>query len=198
MHEPIKDRVGQGRLPEGGMPLLDGQLAGHEGGAAPVPLVEDLQEIAPGVVGQGREAPVVQHEEIEFGEATEDLAVAAVALGHRKVPEEPHEPEGLGREAEATGQVGERRGHIGFADAGGPAEQHIVMLAEPLARGQRGDQRFVVSADAISPKIAELKSPLNTESQCPFTDHPDGGGTDAAKGGLYGDSGIGPARAVSL
>jgi hypothetical protein len=55
-----------------------------------------------------------------------------------------------------------------------------------------------VSADGISPKITELKSPLNTESQCPFTDHSDGGGTDAAKGGLYGDSGTGGTGTVSV
>ncbi len=55
-----------------------------------------------------------------------------------------------------------------------------------------------LSADAISPQITELKSPLNTESQCPFTDHPDGGGTDAAKGGRDGDSDVGRSRTVSL
>lgn len=55
-----------------------------------------------------------------------------------------------------------------------------------------------VSADGISPKITELRSPLNTESQCPFTAHHDGGGTDAAKGGLHDDSRIGSTRALSL
>jgi hypothetical protein len=70
-----------------------------------------------------------------------------------------------------------------------------------LAQNPRYTQRFahqVVSADAISPQIAELKSPLNTESQCPFTDHPDGGGTDAAKGGRDGDSGVSKTRIVSV
>jgi hypothetical protein len=34
-----------------------------------------------------------------------------------------------------------------------------------------------VSTDAKSPQSSELKSPLNTESQCPSTDHPASGGT---------------------
>ena len=55
-----------------------------------------------------------------------------------------------------------------------------------------------VSADAISPTITEVRSPLNTESQCLFTAHHDGGGTDAAKGGLHDDSGIGSTWALSL
>lgn len=55
-----------------------------------------------------------------------------------------------------------------------------------------------VSADVISPQSTELRSPLNTESQCPFTAHQDGGGTDAAKGGFHGDSNISPTRALSL
>jgi hypothetical protein len=56
----------------------------------------------------------------------------------------------------------------------------------------------LVSADAIRPHITELRSPLHTESQCPFTAHHDGGGTDAAKGGLHDDSGIGATWALSL
>lgn len=59
-------------------------------------------------------------------------------------------------------------------------------------------QHLRVSADGISPHITELKSPLNTESQCPFTAHQDGGGTDAAQGGLHDDSGIGSTWALSL
>ena len=55
-----------------------------------------------------------------------------------------------------------------------------------------------VSADARSPHNTELKSPLNTESQCPFTAHHDGGGTNAAQGGLHDDSGIGSTWALSL
>ncbi|OYT18079.1 MAG: hypothetical protein CCU26_18890 [Nitrospira sp. UW-LDO-01] len=58
--------------------------------------------------------------------------------------------------------------------------------------------RHFVSADAISPTITELRSSLNTESQCLFTAHHDGGGTDAAKGGLHDDSGIGSTWALSL
>ena len=57
---------------------------------------------------------------------------------------------------------------------------------------------LLVSADARSPHNTELKSPLNTESQCPFTAHHDGGGTNAAQGGLHDDSGIGSTWALSL
>lgn len=47
----------------------------------------------------------------------------------------------------------------------------------------RSFHSMLVTADARSPQITELRSRLNTESQCPFTAHHDGGGTDAANGG---------------
>jgi hypothetical protein len=81
----------------------------------------------------------------------------------------------------------------------------VLPKAEARQAYRVGDTGFaaiaaiaVVSADAISPQITELRSPLNTESQCPFTAHHDGGGTDAAKGGLHDDSGIGATWALSL
>jgi hypothetical protein len=78
----------------------------------------------------------------------------------------------------------------GFTNSDSVLSGSLASLTPP-GGGAPKEQGDDVSADAISLKIAELKSPLSTESQCPFTDHSDGGGTDAAKGGRYGDSGIG-------
>ena len=45
MDEPIQDGVGDGRIGDQFVPVLDGELAGHDGGGASMPVVEDLQEI---------------------------------------------------------------------------------------------------------------------------------------------------------
>lgn len=47
VHEPIQDGVCDGLIVDQFVPVLDGELAGHDGGGASVAVVEDLQEIAP-------------------------------------------------------------------------------------------------------------------------------------------------------
>jgi hypothetical protein len=44
------------------MPVLYRQLAGDDGGPAPVPVLEDLQQVPALVGGQGRQAPVIEDE----------------------------------------------------------------------------------------------------------------------------------------
>ena len=53
VHEPVKNGVCQRRIADGRMPVVDRELAGHEGGPPPVPIIEQLQQIAAVLVGQG-------------------------------------------------------------------------------------------------------------------------------------------------
>lgn len=59
MYEPIQDGIGDGAIAERGVPLIDRQLAGHECGAAVVSIIEDLQRIARGLIGERGEAKVI-------------------------------------------------------------------------------------------------------------------------------------------
>ena len=47
MHQPVQDGVGDGGIGDHLVPVLDGQLAGHDGTAATMSIVDDLQEVAP-------------------------------------------------------------------------------------------------------------------------------------------------------
>jgi hypothetical protein len=60
-----------------------------------VAVLEDLQDIAPAVVVQGDEAPVVDKQEVHSGQAGQDFAVTAVdqeaeAFLERQFPEVGH------------------------------------------------------------------------------------------------------------
>jgi hypothetical protein len=43
VHEPIEDGIGERRLADGGVPLLDGDLASDDGGATLVALVDEFE-----------------------------------------------------------------------------------------------------------------------------------------------------------
>ena len=52
VHEPVEDGVGDGRIGDRLVPVIDRQLAGHDGRAAVVPIVDDLEEVAALLRGQ--------------------------------------------------------------------------------------------------------------------------------------------------
>ena len=59
VHEPIEDRVGNGRIGDCLMPVIDRQLAGHNRRAAIVPILDNLKDVATLRSGERGEAPVV-------------------------------------------------------------------------------------------------------------------------------------------
>ena len=59
VHEPIENGVGDGRIGDCLVPVIDRQLAGHNGRAAVVPILDDLKDVATLLLGEGGEAPIV-------------------------------------------------------------------------------------------------------------------------------------------
>ncbi len=73
------------------------------------------------------------------------------------------------------------------------AERNNLKRPQPTSRGCRRDVRLHREAPGSCQRRCYKSYDHRTEkssehrSQCPFTDYPSGGGTDAAKGGLHGD-----------
>ena len=67
------------------MPFVDGDLAGQDGRAAPVTLLEDLVEITTGAGIERFEAPIVEDEELDAGKAAQDAGQAWRGVGWRGV-----------------------------------------------------------------------------------------------------------------
>jgi hypothetical protein len=58
VQESIQDGIGHGGFPDVGMPLVDGQLAGDDGGTAAVTIFEDFEQFPSVAVLQGEQAPI--------------------------------------------------------------------------------------------------------------------------------------------
>ena len=57
--QPVEYGVGQGGVADGGVPLVDGQLAGGDGGASAVAIFEHFEQVA-AILGVGfGQSPVV-------------------------------------------------------------------------------------------------------------------------------------------
>ena len=71
------------------VPVLEGKLGGDKHGSAFVSVFDDLEEVSSFLVRQVGRAPVVEDEEVSFGQGVHHPGIAAVALGACEVLEEP-------------------------------------------------------------------------------------------------------------
>src|SRR6266542_646051 len=68
MDEAVEDRVGVGRIADQLMPAIDWQLAGDNGGAAAVAVIEDLEKVMTGGGVERLETPIIEDEQIDTAE----------------------------------------------------------------------------------------------------------------------------------
>jgi hypothetical protein len=115
-------------------PLIDGELAGDDGGAATITVLEDLQEVVTSRGVERLEAPVVEDEQIDAAERT---------ACQSEIGEQPRDPLIEHGAVVAAGLVTERRGEPALADAGGPADQQVGMLVDPSAFDQHRQEAEV-------------------------------------------------------
>lgn len=72
VHESVEDGVGERRLVDVCVPLIDGKLAGDERGLLVVAILEDLKQVSLGLIGERRESEVVDVQQIDFGELLQE------------------------------------------------------------------------------------------------------------------------------
>ena len=79
VHEPIEDRVGDGRIGDCLVPVIDRQLAGHNRRAAIVPILDNLKDVATLLGRQRGEAPIVQDQQLDARQALDEPRMTPVA-----------------------------------------------------------------------------------------------------------------------
>ena len=81
VEEPIADGIGQGGLADVIMPLGRGELARADRGAAAMPVLEDLEQVAALLVLRRGQAPVIEQEDVHPRELAEEPAIGPVGAG---------------------------------------------------------------------------------------------------------------------
>ena len=134
VHQAIENGVGKGRIADDLVPMFDWKLAGHHGRSAAVPILHDLQEVAPLLGGYGSKSPIVEDEKLDASQALEEPSVMAVAACKRERIEEPRRALIEDGAVIPTGFVAERAGNPTLADAGGADDEQILMPFDPFAK----------------------------------------------------------------
>ena len=136
MHQAVEDGIGEGGVADHGVPFLDRQLTGREGGAPSVAVFEDFQQVTALFGGQFDQAPVIEDEELGPRQGVDEFGVAPVPLGDGQVLEESGQAQVEGGVALPAGAVRQGAGEPGFTDAGGAGDEDIEAVTDPLAGGQ--------------------------------------------------------------
>ena len=93
LNEPVEDGIAEGGLADHVVPVFQRQLAGDQGGATSVAVLEDLEQVAALWIGERGEPEVVEDEEPCLLEPVEHLRVGSVGPSESEPIEEPRESE---------------------------------------------------------------------------------------------------------
>ena len=85
MDQAIEDGIGVGGITDQRVPLIDGKLAGDDGGVVAVAVLEDLQQVVASGGIERFEAPVVEDEDIDAAEGAKETRVAAIAARQSEI-----------------------------------------------------------------------------------------------------------------
>ena len=67
--EAVEDGVGEGGIADDLVPVFDRDLAGDDGGAAAVAILDDFEQVAALLGGQRIEPPIIEDEQLDAGDA---------------------------------------------------------------------------------------------------------------------------------
>ena len=139
MNQAVADRVGDAGLANRRVPGGRRQLTGDERGRAFTAIFDDLEEVAAFGIGERRQEPIVDGEQIELGEFREEPRVGPIAATDRELVQQARRPHVGRREAVPTGALDKRRREPAFPDPRRPRDQQIVVVANPRAGAETQD-----------------------------------------------------------
>ena len=140
LHEPIKHGVGHGLVTYPFVPVFDGQLTGNDGGAVACPVVNDLQQIGPGLTVHGRHAPVVQHKHVGVFERVKPARKRAVGVANAQLLTQARNPQVQRTVTAPAGMLGQGARKPGLASAG---TRRPLPVARPRLGARQESQRVM-------------------------------------------------------
>lgn len=89
VQKAIQDGVGERRVADVFVPVLDGQLAGDQSGSGADAIVQQLEQIGALPRANGGDRKVIDHHEVDLGDGGQSSAKAAVGMTKTEFIEQP-------------------------------------------------------------------------------------------------------------
>src|SRR5580658_8998029 len=155
VHEAVEDGIGDCRIDDHLVPVIDGELTGHNRRAAAMAIVDDFEQVAALLRGQWRQPPVIEDQKLDTGEALEEAYIPSVAACQCKCVEQAWYAIVEHRSIVTARLVSERAGEPALAGAGFPSDQEVVSPPDPVAGRELGEQRLVETARRLCVEVLD-------------------------------------------
>ena len=136
VQEAITDGIGQSGITHSEVPVVQGILAGDDGGTLVVAIFDDLHEVLLFEISQGSEEEVVDDQDVDLSQAGKGFEMGAIAAGLVQGGKESGGSEVKDGIARAGGEVAEGTGDKAFTDTSGAAEKDGAVILDPLGGGE--------------------------------------------------------------
>lgn len=110
MNQPVQDCIGDRRISDMIMPVLNGELTGNQRGAGSMSLFDDLKQIPTFGIRQRGQSQVIEDQKMGFGESFHQGLVAAIGSGQADLVEELRGSEVEGMKPFPAGLLGKGTG----------------------------------------------------------------------------------------
>src|SRR2546426_4891676 len=141
--EAIADRVRHRGVPEVLVPLVGRELACDDRRPGLAAILQDLEQVAPVLIPQRAEAPVLEHEDVDARELAEEADVGAVGMSEGELVEEPGHAAVECPISLAAGLLGKGAGEEALARPRRPGDQELLAVLYPATGGELADDGLV-------------------------------------------------------
>src|SRR6266702_888977 len=87
VHEAVEDGISDCGIDDHLVPVIDGELTGHNRRAAAMAIVDDFEQVAALLGGQRCQPPIAEDQKLDTGEALEEAYIPSIAACQRKCVE---------------------------------------------------------------------------------------------------------------
>jgi hypothetical protein len=155
MDQAVQDGIGEGGISDDIVPVLEGELAGEEGGFSFGAVFNDLQEIAALGLVEGSQTIIIDGQEVGLEEAVHELGIGAIGPGPSQLIDKSWEAEVTAGESLAAGGLGEGTGQVGFPGACGSGDEDDLVVLDPVAGGEAKDDGAIQSPGGAEVQILD-------------------------------------------
>ena len=119
-----------------------------------MPFLNDFQEVSSFGIGHGREAEIINHQDMGLGEFVDGFAVTSVSSGQGHLIGELGRTDVEGAVSFPAGFVGQGAGEERFPGTGGTGDDDIVVAPDPVAGDEvHHDKEFAFHSETANCEV---------------------------------------------
>ena len=136
VQQAIADGVGLVGITDDAVPVLDGELGGDQCRGLLRTVFDDFHQVAPLGVAQWRDHPVVDRQQVEFGQSGQQAGVGSIATTDGYLVQQSRHAHVAGCEAAPAGALHKRAGQVGLPAARRSGDQQVMLILDPVAASE--------------------------------------------------------------